>query len=369
MFCSSGNSRRHFGFTLVELLVVIAIIGTLVALLLPAVQAARGRSRTLQCLNNIKQSSTAIAAYESQKGRYPGYAQFVKRGTNVYATLGSTLNNEGFLTVITSPQNPNLDDIDAVSWAAMLLPGIERQDYWDQLVDANVPSGQPIIRPIEVFICPDDTEVSSRPNIAGLTYVVNTGAWDWDGSNFLRDTVDNGLFFNLAQFQRMGNKGPIMRMSAIRDGAATTLLLSENIHKDYEANPPLSWLSSSVGPDRISSEQQLGMVWVVPPGPNPAPVPGDGLGDQERINYADATSFNPGIPRFARPASAHSGGVNVAYADNHAGFLREDIDYIVYQQLLTPNGRKCVNPANPTVITGAIETFRNAPPLSEADFQ
>jgi prepilin-type N-terminal cleavage/methylation domain-containing protein len=102
-----------FGFTLVELLVVIAIIGILVALLLPAIQAAREAARRSQCQNNLKQMTLSLLSCHDSAGEFP-------RG----AYTGN-----------------NKSDEDGLGWATKLLPYIEEQPLYDKIVRNGLGSG------------------------------------------------------------------------------------------------------------------------------------------------------------------------------------------------------------------------------------
>lgn len=373
---SMPNFRRtaYRGFTLVELLVVIAIIGMLVALLIPAVGAARARMRKAACLNNMNQIGKALINYDSTKQRLPGYIESLKaRGrdankTNGYVVWGTTApaSSPAYVgSVYLNNGDPSAPAASRIAWSAHILPQIDREDIWE-LIQGAVGSSddsdmqaQQTVPKIELYVCADDTDLTSTENAAGISYSVNTGVWDWDGSNYEGDTKQNGLFQNLSD----GNVKA--RLSDAKDGSATTIMVIENLTK----NENYSWLGVNATP----GEQQFGVTWAI----STAPVAGCG-GRDEQYGFNDDGN-NDGVapgqwpanqPCFARPYSLHSGGgINTIFADGHGDSLSNQLDYIVYQQLLTTHGAKCIDPANPNDTTGAIDAFRAAPPLSEADLE
>ena len=133
------KNKRH-GFTLVELLVVIAIIGILIAMLLPAVQAAREAARRLQCQNNIKQIGLAMHSYESALGGFPPAAitQFENANSQRDIEGEAAFGQHG------------------TSWLLQILPYLELgslYDRWD--FTKNVVGNMEVARQdITAFYCP-----------------------------------------------------------------------------------------------------------------------------------------------------------------------------------------------------------------------
>ncbi|MDZ4658300.1 MAG: DUF1559 domain-containing protein [Bythopirellula sp.] len=164
------RTKKLRGFTLVELLVVIAIIGVLVALLLPAIQAARESARRNQCVNNLKQMGLALQMHHDAKQLFP-------QGRNGKSPGPGTA---------TSPL--------AVSWAFELLPYIEQVAIHRSLVKTarvDDPQNATAMRsPVSVYYCPsrrqpaadrdfdnDDTVATEdhRGVAAGGDYAGNAG--------------------------------------------------------------------------------------------------------------------------------------------------------------------------------------------------
>ena len=360
----SKPSRR--GFTLVELLVVIAIIGTLVGLLLPAIQAARSRARTAQCNNNIRQLALAMNAQALKGKGYPGWVQLQKMVPGAPDQYTSTTYGPN-----------NFSDIE-ISWAAKLLPDLDAQGLWDSLLQNQLSTSGPGVSSIdgvpkqEIFVCP--ANAYTNPLYPGLTYIANTGGPDVAPNTDLApgtpvergsDVKANGICHN----RITGAGGPQITFgsSDIKDGSNTTLLLSENIHKD-ETGFNTSWLRSGAlfNSNPAVGEQPFGMTWVFyepqpgDPASRPANNPTAAPQMQERINM-DASAPNSYTAQgmmYSRPASAHGDTFVAAFCEGNTREIRQDIEYRVYQQLMTPNGAKSVWTQDPD--DPMIPAFRNA---------
>ncbi|MEY4176873.1 MAG: hypothetical protein RLY70_447 [Planctomycetota bacterium] len=212
-----GKSSRRRGFTLVELLVVIAIIGVLVALLLPAVQAAREAARRIQCTNNLKQIGLALQTYESAHGTFP--PGFISRVTGVW------------------PGGAN-DPVPEVgpgwSFFALLLPQME-QSGLHGTVNFNLPITDIANQParstrVSAFQCPSDAwsgPVTVWPASLGLSDLSHTSYVGCLGGGDPANSPAYTALYEEQPFNGIFHRNAGVRHADITDGTSNTIALGE----------------------------------------------------------------------------------------------------------------------------------------------
>ena len=324
MLDSVFSSRRSRGFTLVELLVVIAIIGVLVALLLPAIQAAREAARRTQCTNNLKQAALAMHNYHDTHNTLP-FGSWEWRRT----------------------------------WQALILPFVELDALHDQY-DMHLPCNRPnyagtyfsaenmavTSQRLQTFSCPSDRPRGDRSDtlwsgeIAKANYVVNFGNTGYFSQTDGPASQAAGVVFGGAPFVMQGRcPGPpeSFGFSDVLDGLSNTLMFSEAIQGDGSGAPDYR--------GRTWWGQMAGFTTFRPPNSN--------LGDIMRsADYCNNLPPNPPCdPSLMsspdRPAnnaarSRHPGGVNVAFCDGAVRFVTDDIAIDTWRALSTMWGGESI---------------------------
>ena len=282
------TSNSKTGFTLVELLVVIAIIGTLMGLLLPAVQSAREAGRRNTCNNNVSQLSKAVVAFDGQRNFIPGF-----RNANVYTGSAST---------------------PTYSWPVPILPNIERRDIYNfAILPANsgtLPATPPYL---SIFMC--SSTPADNTTAPWLCYAGNAGAITTSGT-YVGGSVNkgNGVMFD-TNTTKIG-----LDFVGNGDGTSNTLLFSE---RGGAKLPTLArWSTAQASsPFVIEPTASTGTPCWVFSGTNPDFLP---------INSGSAA---PDV--YYYPSSNHPGGVVAGFCDGHTMFLRDSINAQVLSQLMT----------------------------------
>jgi prepilin-type N-terminal cleavage/methylation domain-containing protein/prepilin-type processing-associated H-X9-DG protein len=346
---TSRNAKSAGGFTLVELLVVIAIIGILVALLLPAIQAAREAARRTQCANNMKNLGLALINYHDVNKKLPA--------ATPYQTGNLFSDGPGY--------------IPGGTWVVQIWPFIEEQalfDQFDHTKHTNHADNADVVgTPLPWLICPSDDEIpvnglfdtderqdggsNSNPNrsssgglathVAGLWYPVSGGPTNWDGCPFC---PGGGGVANLCcQGASMGSKavdkpndpiGPIgtrpsfaglfgrwqkgIPFRKATDGLTKVIMAGETIaaHCKYQcAHCPNFPVTPTNVPINTFLQTPLGL---------PAGTCGSGgFGNPGEGGYCEACGYK----------SRHPGGAHLLMADGSVHFVNEAIDFEVYYLL------------------------------------
>lgn len=329
-----GAHRRH-GFTLVELLVVIAIIGVLVALLLPAVQAAREAARRAQCMNKLKQVGLALQNYHSRDRAFPPGIKASSPFSNDYSA------NAGF---------------EWTYFLHYLLPELEEVAYYEALDGPRFDIPNPWISPstwpltvegqgLSNLICPSDAfggEITSYPpgrsdvpvpksNYLGIFTNTRDGLafLPADVKATLPDSIQNKLDNRIAMF----HLGKATAIKDITDGTSNTLAVAEYLKGSnatssrgvfytnragcqtlYVTNPPNSPIPDTLAP------------W-------PDFCPPDGSRNLPELNLPCVTGSADALFDFAVPRSRHPGGVNGMLCDGSVDFFSDDIDCATWRSL------------------------------------
>jgi prepilin-type N-terminal cleavage/methylation domain-containing protein/prepilin-type processing-associated H-X9-DG protein len=282
-------SRR--GFTLVELLVVIAIIGVLVALLLPAVQAAREAGRRAQCLNNLKQVGLAFHMHHDTFKRFP--------------SANSPVFGSSFTLALPFIEQDNI-----------------RRVYNLNLAPTAPPNNTVTNLPIEILICP--TMVSPpAPSQAYSTHYASYAACV--GSNDAwAPPPDNGAIVRL---NTVG--GPVIdqakRMADLTDGTSHTLLAGE---MGFQLKDYLFTSGTYAGQVRGGNTSWAFGYTSYTFGSTQYPM---------NSVAPSAGSINARLSSFR---SDHTGGCNFLFGDGSTTFISQTIDLPTYQGLGTRGGRE-----------------------------
>jgi prepilin-type N-terminal cleavage/methylation domain-containing protein/prepilin-type processing-associated H-X9-DG protein len=365
------------GFTLIELLVVIAIIAVLIALLLPAVQSAREAARRIQCTNNIKQIAIALHAYHTAAGSFPP---------------GSAISGVAAAPGLYATWEPNM------SAQAMMLPYVEQLPVYNALnfnfgaeYDLGMNSTG-VLTIIASFLCPSDPNVYKALNINSYYFCMGTttdymfsppvaGGANWMGlTPPVTFTGSTGLFAQAVS----------SRVEQCLDGTSNTVAIAESLVGDSMAtsvwgpavSPPSKYRGNMVfdadpGDDLIRPHDAfqnpglvmtiLGKCAVMLQTQTTSWDIGSDHGYRWSMGVTGYTLFNsiqtPNDRLFPFSAcrldgwgtdypdsgfsygssSAHTGGINVGFADGSVRFIKDSINRTIWWSLGTKAGGEIIS--------------------------
>lgn len=299
------RSAAFPGFTLVELLVVITIIGILIALLLPAVQAAREAARRTQCMNHIKQIALAFHGYHQLHEAFPDGGKNRRDVPRHPGAVDDGSDNWGCC----SPHSRG-----EWSWPYHIFPFIEQQATYDQTSNSVI---QRTVIPI--YYCPTRRRATLYRNHAKIDYVACAGS---SGGSSNSPNPTNGILIR----RGLG----AINFAHITDGSSNTLMIGEkqlNVERlgyTYDDNEPCVSTGWENDIYRISGSLNTTTGVITHPPQH----------DREHRSYTNAADPNVSSSHFG---SSHPGGFNVAMADGSCRTLSYSIDHTIFYRLCVRN--------------------------------
>jgi prepilin-type N-terminal cleavage/methylation domain-containing protein len=336
-------SRRSNGFTLVELLVVIAIIGVLVALLLPAIQAAREAARRSQCLNNMRQLGVACHIFESATKYFPTAGGVVAQFTS---------NEE-----LAKPKY----GFETAGWMYQILPHIEQQALHDMRT-GNGGTNVGFIRtgmieiPVPTFNCPSRTgryavhgaDVYALGDYAGVMASHNDPAWQgfaWqttvppnkDSTTGLmeNETVWTGILVKGGHVQTTAPGGPQIwkwgqiNGKSISDGTSNTILIAEkSVQEAY-------WTIPTTGPPNRYPHWEIYGYYVGADWPHMRQFGALTGGTRGEVPVRGDNNPRPAVGQYEEQGfgSAHPGIICAVFGDGSTRIINQDADLFLLDKL------------------------------------
>jgi prepilin-type N-terminal cleavage/methylation domain-containing protein len=301
----SYSGHRRQAFTLVELLVVIAIIGVLVALLLPAIQAARESARRSQCINNFKQIGLAMQNYHDTNRELPVGARSCCWGTWQLSALP-------FL------EQSNLFNL--YHQADLKNNGFDPVYRYDEQINAPVTRTS-----IATLVCPSDEPTPDPRGFAKHNYVGNFGNTTHYGANPYQ-----GVTFGGAPFYGSENpkSPPVTKFREITDGLSNTLIFSETVQGKGTDLRGFTWWGWAAGFE----------TFMAPNSTEPDAMQLSGYCDKTQLENPPCIPATTTSPMMSTARSRHPGGVQVSFCDASCRFISDDIELVAWRGISTTRG-------------------------------
>jgi prepilin-type processing-associated H-X9-DG protein len=342
---------------------VIAIIAVLIALLLPAVQAAREAARRAQCVNNLKQLGLAIHNYISANDTIPPAGSWINSSKNVY-TSSSPGGNPAPIAGNTANGYMN------AGMKVRLLPFLEQQvmanayncstpDFNTNSTKTTPQNNTVIFAHLNIFLCPSDgnpgdTNTTWNGTTAGVNnYYNNMGTEPNPGSGQL-----NGPSWYLGGDTRLGTR---LTLASVTDGTSNTVIMSESVKGTSGAKRPgLGAVYDFVTPTGNSAADRAACMQITGQAAN---ISWDDKGqfwscqdtargggywhittpNQLSCNTKSANVSYNDVGSLIGPSSFHSGGVNMLFLDGSVKFIKDSIGLQPYYGIATVSGGEVVD--------------------------